>query len=152
MSDKDNKDNQELDDLEAYEAELKAEAEAEKAEKNNKTVKAVPSRYPDKDKAKAAEKEKKKGKKEFFLKRFGKWIARKTRDLISELKKVSWPAFPKVLKQTGIVISVVLFFLVVVFAIDFTLSLGYNEFIKAITSGTDTGTEVIKAVVSGIGG
>jgi len=129
MSDNNDKLNQ-LDDVAAYEAELEAEAEKEKEET---AVKAVPSRYPEKDKEKA-EKAKKKGKKEFFLKRFWKWLGRKTRDLIAELKKVTWPGFGKVMKQTGIVIGVVLFFLVIVFAIDLGLSQLYKLLIDAIAS------------------
>ena len=129
MSNKNDKLNQ-LDDTAAYEAELEAEAEIEKEEKASKPV---PSRYPDKDKAKA-EKDKKKGKKEFFLKRFGKWFGRKTRDMIAELKKVTWPGFPKVMKQTGIVLGVVIFFLFIIFAIDLGLSQLYQQLIRAITN------------------
>ena len=125
MSD-DNDKLKQLDDVAAYEAELEEE-------KESTAVKAVPSRYPDKDKEKK-EKEKKKNKKEFFLKRFGRWLARKTRDLIAELKKVTWPGFPKVMKQTGIVIGVVVFFLVIIFAIDLGLSQLYQQLIKAINS------------------
>ena len=52
-------------------------------------------------------------------KKFGK----KTRELTSELKKVTWPTFKDVVKKTGVVLVVVLIFAVVVFGID-TL-LGY---------------------------
>ena len=41
--------------------------------------------------------------------------------MFSELKKVTWPDFAKVMKQTGIVLGVVFVFLVVVTAIDFGL-------------------------------
>ena len=37
---------------------------------------------------------------------------------MSELKKVSWPTFGKVVKQTGVVLVVTLAFLVVIFGID----------------------------------
>ncbi|MCQ2387461.1 MAG: preprotein translocase subunit SecE, partial [Clostridia bacterium] len=40
---------------------------------------------------------------------------------VSELKKVSWPSFGKVVKQTGVVLVVVLAFLVVITAFDFGL-------------------------------
>ena len=129
MADKNDKLNQ-LDDVAAYEAELEAEEAREKEEKG---LKPVQSRYPEKEKAKQ-EKAKKKGKKEFFLKRFGRWLGRKTRDLIAELKKVTWPTFPKVMKQTGIVIGVVVFFLVIIFAIDLGLSQLYQLLIRAITN------------------
>ena len=63
-------------------------------------------------------KTKKKDKKPNFFKRIGL----KIKDVFSELKKVSWPTFPKVVKQTGVVIVVVLAFLVVITSFDFGLS------------------------------
>lgn len=65
----------------------------------------------------------KKAKKEpnFFVKA-GNWIKTKFSGMVSELKKVTWPNFSKVVKQTGIVLVVVLFFLVIVTAIDFGLT------------------------------
>jgi len=66
----------------------------------------------------APKKEKKKAnKKPNIFVRFG----RKMKDVFSELKKVSWPSFSKVVKQTGVVIVVVLAFLVVISAFDFAL-------------------------------
>ncbi len=59
----------------------------------------------------------KKNKKPNIFKRFGM----KMKDVFSELKKVSWPTFPKVVKQTGIVLAVVLVFLVVITAFDYGL-------------------------------
>lgn len=61
----------------------------------------------------------KKAKKEpnFFVKA-GRWIKSKVTGMISELKKVTWPKFSKVLKQTGVVLVVVLFFLIIVTGID----------------------------------
>ena len=49
---------------------------------------------------------------------------------VAELKKVTWPSFGKVVKQTAIVLGVVIFFTAVLFGIDrlfgllFTLLLG----------------------------
>ena len=43
------------------------------------------------------------------------------KEIFSELKKVSWPTFPKIVKQTGIVLVVVVAFLVVISAFDFGL-------------------------------
>jgi preprotein translocase subunit SecE len=63
---------------------------------------------------KEVKKAKKKDKKPGFFKRFGA----KIKDVFSELKKVSWPTFGKVVKQTGIVLVVVLIFLVVITAFD----------------------------------
>ena len=67
----------------------------------------------------------KKNKKPNIFKRIGA----KIKDIFSELKKVSWPTFPKVLKQTGIVIAVVLIFLVVITAFD----AGLYELLKLMT-------------------
>ena len=57
-------------------------------------------------------------KKPNIFKRFG----RKCKEVFSELKKVSWPSFGKVVKHTGIVLAVVLIFLIVLTLIDFGLS------------------------------
>ena len=46
----------------------------------------------------------------------------KTKETISELKKVSWPTFGKTMKQTGMVISVVVIFTLLVLGIDSLLS------------------------------
>ncbi|MDR1094663.1 MAG: preprotein translocase subunit SecE, partial [Clostridiales bacterium] len=53
-------------------------------------------------------------------------IGRRFKETFAELKKVSWPAFPKVMKQTSIVLGVVLFFLVIIFAFDLGLSQLYQ--------------------------
>ena len=45
------------------------------------------------------------------------------REIRSELKKISWPTIRKVVAKTGIVLAVVLFFLVVVYACDSLLAL-----------------------------
>ena len=61
--------------------------------------------------------------------RFGrmfKSIGRKLKETMSELKKVSWPTFPKVVRQTGIVIALVIFFTLVLFGIDRLLSMLYT--------------------------
>ena len=60
---------------------------------------------------------KKKDKKPGLFKRMGA----KLKDIFSELKKVSWPEFPKVVKQTGVVLVVVIAFLIVITAFDFGL-------------------------------
>lgn len=54
--------------------------------------------------------------------RFGRWAKTKFSGMASELKKVTWPKFSKVVKQTGVVLAVVLFFLIIVTAIDFGLT------------------------------
>ena len=48
-------------------------------------------------------------------------IGRKLKEVFSEIKKVSWPSFGKVVKQTGVVLGVVALFLVVISLMDFGL-------------------------------
>lgn len=45
-------------------------------------------------------------------------LGKRIKDVFSELKRVTWPTFPKVLKATGVVLMVVLVFLVVVTGIN----------------------------------
>ena len=49
-------------------------------------------------------------------------MGRKIKEVFSELKKVTWPSFGKVVKATGVVISVVVIFLIIFTAINFGLS------------------------------
>ena len=58
-----------------------------------------------------------------------KRMGAKLKDVFSELKKVSWPSFGKVVKQTGIVLAVVAIFLVVISAFDF----GLLQFLKSVS-------------------
>ncbi len=53
-----------------------------------------------------------------FFKRI--WI--KIKETWSELKKVTWPSFGKIVKQTGIVIAVVAVFLVAITLMDLGLT------------------------------
>lgn len=62
-------------------------------------------------------KAKKSGKPNFFVR-----IWKKLREVFSELKKVTWPTFGKVVKQTGVVIVVVLIFLIVISLMDVGLT------------------------------
>lgn len=78
--------------------------------------------------AKQAKKAKKKSGKPGFFKRIGL----KIKDVFSELKKVSWPGFSKVVKKTGVVLVVVLAFLVVITAFDS----GLMELLKLIAPRT----------------
>ena len=71
-------------------------------------------------------KEKKKSGKPNFFQRLGA----KIKDVFSELKKVSWPTFGKVVKQTGVVLVVVLIFLVVITAFD----TGLTELVRLFNS------------------
>lgn len=57
-------------------------------------------------------------------------VGKKFKETFSELKKVSWPTFPNVIKTTCVVLVVVAAFLVVSTAINY----GLNELLKLITS------------------
>ena len=65
-------------------------------------------------------------KKPNFLKRI--WL--KIKEVVSELKKVTWPSFGKILKQTGVVIAVVLVFLIAITLMDLGLSAILNALVK----------------------
>ena len=49
-------------------------------------------------------------------------MGRKIKEVFSELKKVTWPSFGKVVKATGVVIAVVVAFLIVFTAIHYGLN------------------------------
>ena len=55
-------------------------------------------------------------------------MGRKLKEVFSELKKVTWPTFGKVVKATGVVLVVI--FLVIFGAINY----GLGELLKLITS------------------
>ena len=80
-----------------------------------------------KDKAKKDKKlakEKAKQKKKEARERAGKeTFKQKMKGTASELKKVSWPSFKETVKKTGIVIGIVIFFGIILFAFDYLLSL-----------------------------
>ena len=57
-------------------------------------------------------------------------MGRKLKETFSELKRVTWPTFPKVVKSTCVVIVVVVVFLVVVTGIKY----GLQELLNLITS------------------
>lgn len=86
-----------------------AKVETKKAEKNGK---AVEVKAKDVDKKKKKEKNKKPNK-----------VAKALKDTGSELKKVTWPKFGEVVKQTGVVLVVVIVFALVLLGIDKLCSL-----------------------------
>ncbi len=49
-------------------------------------------------------------------------IGKKTKETISELKKVTWPSFGEVVKKTGIVIAFVLIFGLFIFGVNTLLA------------------------------
>ena len=86
------------------ESEVKTAKEEEKVSKNSKQEN---KSKDDKSKNKKDKKPKEKGK-----------FKRKARETMSELKKVTWPSFGEVCKKTGIVLSVVVVFGLVLFGLD----------------------------------
>lgn len=58
-----------------------------------------------------------------------KRIGRKFKEVFSELKKVSWPDFKTIVKQTSLVLGIVLLFLIIITLMDF----GLGELFKLIT-------------------
>lgn len=86
------------------ESEVKPAQEEEKVSKNSKQEN---KSKDDKSKNKKDKKPKEKGK-----------FKRKARETMSELKKVTWPSFGEVCKKTGIVLSVVVVFGLVLFGLD----------------------------------
>lgn len=61
---------------------------------------------------------KKNNKKPNAFVRFFKNIGRKCKDMFSEIKNVTWPKLPVVVKQTGVVLGVILLFVIFVTAVD----------------------------------
>ena len=59
-------------------------------------------------------------------------VVQKTKEVTGELKKVTWPTFGKVVKTTGVVISVVLIFALVLLGLDRLLSLVYDLLVRAV--------------------
>ncbi len=76
---------------------------------------------------KPVKKEEKNKKPNVFV-RIGRWFKKAFSGMFSKLKKVTWPKFPTVVKQTGVVLAVVLFFMVIVTAFN----LGLSELLKLI--------------------
>ena len=64
----------------------------------------------------------KKNKKPNAFVTFCRWFGKKMKEMGSELKNVTWPKMPKVVKQTGVVFGVILIFLILITAIDAGLS------------------------------
>ena len=59
-----------------------------------------------------------------------KRIGRKFKEVFAEIKKVSWPSFGKVVKQTSIVLGIVLLFAIVITVFDF----GLGQLLSLLTS------------------
>lgn len=77
----------------------------------------------------------------------GRWF----KEIFSELKKVSWPSFGKVIKQLGVVIAVTLFFLLVLMAMDALLGLGYRQLIKGLGEKTTASITTVMGEIQNFG-
>ena len=84
-------------------------------------------------------KEQKKGKSQKKDKKPRKSLFKKIAEIFSELKKVSWPSFGKVVKQTGVVLGFVLLCAAILFVICFVLQLGHTAIVNSITEGAVIG-------------
>ena len=49
-------------------------------------------------------------------------MGRKLKEVFSEIKKVTWPSFGKVITSTGVVIAVIVVFLIVLTGINYGLN------------------------------
>ncbi len=68
----------------------------------------------------------------------GRWF----KELFSELKKVSWPSFLTVVKQTGVVLLVTLFFLLVLMGVDAGLGALYKLLMTGVNDMPTTSSAV----------
>ncbi len=64
-------------------------------------------------------------KENWFVRTWGK-VRKYFRELRSELKKVVWPTFPQVMKNTGIVAASVVFVGVFIWVFDFVAQVGID--------------------------
>lgn len=76
----------------------------------------------------------------------GKFVGR-VKETFGELKKVTWPSFAQVLKQTGIVLAVTLAFLVVLMGFDALLGWLYKILVTGLHA--EIGTFSLGSVFSG---
>ena len=73
---------------------------------------------------------KKNNKKPNAFARFFINLGRKCKDMFLEIKHVTWPKLPVAIKQTGVVLGVILLFLVFVTAVDY----GFSALLNLITA------------------
>ncbi|MBO7508270.1 MAG: preprotein translocase subunit SecE [Clostridia bacterium] len=88
---------------------------AEAAPQTEKQVEKQPAKVEKKDKNQKAKAQKQPNPKQ-----------NKVKETVAELKKVTWPTFPKVVKNTLLVLVIVLISTAVLFGIDYVLSLLYK--------------------------
>lgn len=64
---------------------------------------------------------------------------RRVKDFFTELKKVTWPSFPKVIKKTGVVLFVTICFLIVMIAFDSLFGLAFRYLVSGLTDESVVG-------------
>lgn len=72
----------------------------------------------------------------------------RVKETFAELKKVTWPTFGKTMKQTGAVLLVTVFFLVILLAMDQLLALAHKQLIKGLGDGG--AEEAVRQAVRGV--
>lgn len=74
------------------------------------------------------------------------------RETFGELKKVTWPSFATVVKQTGVVLAIVLVFLVVLMGFDTLLGWLYGVLVQGLNGGSAASvTGLMTALSSNVG-
>ena len=80
--------------------------------------------------------------------RAAKAVAKYFKDLKGETKKIVWPGAKLVLKNTGIVLAVVLVVGIAIWAIDFACSAGLGAIFSINTGAGEVAEEVTEAINS----
>ena len=79
-----------------------------------------------------------------------KGFGRKIKELFGELKRVTWPTFPTVVKQTGVVLMITLLVLLVLMGMDALLGYLYDLLVTGLGSGTES-SAAVSAVAGSLG-
>lgn len=109
----------------------------ENVQENNEVI--------DRETLKAQKKEAKQNKKNSKQpKQNKKSVGKKTGEVVSELKKVSWPKFGKVVKQTLVVLGFVVLCGVVLLGLNLLLSLGHKAIAQGIMGEAETFISLLK--------
>ena len=101
----------------------------------------------DAEKASKKKSAKNDGKPNVFV-RAAKAVAKFFKDLKGENKKIVWPSAKTVLKNTGIVLAVVLIVGIAIWLVDFGLSEGINALLGIEIGATETTTAATEAATT----
>lgn len=114
-------------------------------DKNSEAAKKV----ADAEKASKKKSAKNEGKPNIFV-RAAKAIGKFFKDLKGETKKIVWPNAKTVLKNTGIVLVVVLVVGIAIWVVDWALSAGFGAIFSIDAGAGEAVTEVTTALGSGV--